>query len=340
MTKAFLSIVLLLALSSQANAQRYYIFPNLVQIRGTATVALEVLGGIKTAKEVVTEITDAGTSNVTTAAIFSRNGASTTTVARGVGIAFRDANNQTWVAGIYAERTNSFANYNGDLVIKVAEGGAAVPSTTWSGAGGLTERLRVKSGGPVTITGGMSASGDVSALTVSAGTVGTGTSATLHATSSLLSPPYLELGYEPNDNGAAGRIKWTMKTGSIRYTWIDSAGDMRIHTAAPNNDVANDNGTFGGVAVGAQTSTWESKNILETVSNTAWALDEMLRTPVYRFTYKNGRYDGEEFIGITTKTSPLFGMDHAKAFNPLTSFGVTVLAIQELEKRIKALEQR
>jgi len=154
----------------------------------------------------------------------------------------------------------------------------------------------------------------------------------------VTAPGQLRLGYVPDDNGAAGRIRWTERDGATQYTWVDTTGVLRIHTTAP--DTSSSASDTAGTVVGTQTSTWESKDILGQERETEWAMAEIRQTPVYRFQYKSGAYQAQQFIGITTRTSPLFGMDAGKAFNPVTAFGVTVLSLQDLDRRLRALEGR
>lgn len=145
------------------------------------------------------------------------------------------------------------------------------------------------------------------------------------------------IGRNTSGGGASGYLGLETKTGgTVVYVWADTTGVVRGNASPPTEATGDTIGTV----IGTQTSTWESKDILSRETNTRAALAELLRTPVYRFTYKSGSFNGEEFTGITTRTSPKFGMDAGKSFNPVTSFGVTVLAIQELEKRVRALEAR
>jgi hypothetical protein len=145
------------------------------------------------------------------------------------------------------------------------------------------------------------------------------------------------IGRNTSGNGAPGMVQFVYRTGAgTGYVWADTSGNLRIHTA-PATETSGD--TIGTV-VGTQTSTWESKDILGRETDGAGALAELLQTPIYRFSYKSGAYSGQQFVGITTRTSPLFGMDQGKSFNPVTAFGVTVLAVQELERRVRELEAR
>jgi len=145
--------------------------------------------------------------------------------------------------------------------------------------------------------------------------------------------PHLIITRNTSGNGAPGVLQLAARNGGLSSLWTDTTGVIRVGTSPTEAS-----GDTGGTVVGAQTSTWESKDIFGRENDTAGALAELLQTPVYRFSYKSGAYNGQQFVGITTRTSPLFGMDQGRSFNPVTSFGVTVLAIQELERRVRALE--
>jgi hypothetical protein len=73
-------------------------------------------------------------------------------------------------------------------------------------------------------------------------------------------------------------------------------------------------------------------------------LDEVLRVPLVRFTYKNGSFNGEEFLGLITDHSPTFGMDvdeahpAGKSLNVVTAIGHLIASVQVLHARLAALE--
>lgn len=122
--------------------------------------------------------------------------------------------------------------------------------------------------------------------------------------------------------------------------FVDSTGVVRTANGPGVSACPTENGgdTIGSI-VGAQTSTRASKDIAGEVTDTAAAMAVIRGTPVYQFTYRNGAYNGETFYGIVTDDSPIFGMDHGKAFNPVTAFGATVLALRDLDARLAALER-
>lgn len=148
------------------------------------------------------------------------------------------------------------------------------------------------------------------------------------------------IGRNSSGSGAPGQIALEYRNGAgSAFIWGDTSGVMRVGTSA----VTEVGGDTGGTVIGTQTSTAASKHVLAQVSGpvaTSAALSIIRDTPVYQFIYKNGAYNGETFYGITTDSSPLFGMDQGKSFNPVTSFGVTVLAMQALDAKVRDLEAR
>ena len=137
---------------------------------------------------------------------------------------------------------------------------------------------------------------------------------------------------------AAGSITFIESDNGASAVWADSTGVLRVHTAPPSS--AGGVADTAGTVIGTQTSTRASKLIDGQVSDTAAAMALINATPVYQFRYRDGRYNGETFFGIVTDDSPLFGMDGGKSFNPVTAFGATVLALRDLDARLRALEGR
>lgn len=134
-------------------------------------------------------------------------------------------------------------------------------------------------------------------------------------------------------SAAAAHLQMERRGGTTNYVWIDNSGDMRTGTTLPTS--ANDTS---GTVVGTQTSQVATKDILGAGVDPAAALATILATPVYRFRYKNGAYNDTEFHGITTDSSPEFGMDEGRVFNPVSAFGFTVQAIKALMQRIEQME--
>lgn len=149
--------------------------------------------------------------------------------------------------------------------------------------------------------------------------------------------PFLFIGRNSSGTGAPGSLAWDDKNNTAWVTWFDTSGNMRVSSAAPIEGGSDTTGTV----IGTQTSSRASKHILGRVNVWAPSAMELIRqTPVYAFTYKNGAFNGETFYGIVTDDSPLFGMDRGQSFNPVSAFGATVLALQDLDARMRALEAR
>ena len=90
-----------------------------------------------------------------------------------------------------------------------------------------------------------------------------------------------------------------------------------------------------------QESSLQTKNVIGEFTDYGNALSEIVNAPLYKFNYKNGAHNNEEFVGIITDYSPTFGMDRSSKyiggenFNELTAFGYTFAAIKELYRKIE-----
>ena len=133
---------------------------------------------------------------------------------------------------------------------------------------------------------------------------------------------------------AAGVLRMVEMNGTTHYIWVDASSQVRISTSPFTSATDSVIGTV----VGTQTSLRSTKNILGPYTDNAGALDLMLRTPLWDFTYKSGAYNNQQFMGITTDDSPEFGMDLGKSFNPVSAHGYTIAAIKALHARIAVLE--
>lgn len=100
---------------------------------------------------------------------------------------------------------------------------------------------------------------------------------------------------------------------------------------------------------GCGVTTWASagslaalKNIHSALCNWAErALDDIVTTPVYDFTYKDGVGTGDHsthYMGIIAEEMPDVMHHGGTIFSPVSAFGKTALAIKALEKRVKELE--
>lgn len=146
--------------------------------------------------------------------------------------------------------------------------------------------------------------------------------------------PIITLGRNSNaTNTGAGSLNFMSKAGTAGYVWQDNAGQLRINTAAPTN--AND---VAGTVIGTQSSSLASKNLTGAFTDYSSALSAIVDAPLYDFTYKSGAYNNQEFTGIITDYSPIFGMDRdaahpaGKSLNMITAIGYTFGAIKELNQ--------
>lgn len=360
MRKVMLSVLLLLSAAFVgAQTQSPYTHPGKVQIRSTAADALSVAGGVVTTA-LSSSVVDAATGTVPIVATLGRTGASSSSISRGVALAFSDANNPTLTAAIVGLRPNSTANYNGDLAFFLATGGAGTPATSVSV--GMTRRLTLTSDGQLQASNGTIsapaltfaseptsgfywdslASGGFNVAVASTkaarfSQAGIEVPAEARGTGGVAGK-ILTLGRNSSGNGAPGQIVLEARNGAgSGYIWVDTTGVVRVGTSAATEA----GGDTGGTVIGTQTSSRASKHILGQVNHLApAAMDLVRKTPIWAFTYKTGAFNRETFYGITTDDSPLFGMDQGKSFNPVNAFGATVLALQDVDRRVQDLEAR
>lgn len=356
MRKVMLSVLVLLSAAVVgAQTQAPYTHPGKVQIRSTASDALAVSGGIVTTAMTST-VVDAATGTVPIVLTLGRTGATGSAISRGVAMAFSDANNPTLTAAIVGLRPNSAATYNGDLAFFLATGGAGTPAT--SIISGMTRRLTITSDGQVQFSDGTQAAPAVTwasepgtglykitngfRMTVAGASIAEVQTASFsvldRARGAGLPGQYLLIGRNTSGTGSPGVVYFVDGSGANRSLWVDTTGVLRIGgTTIP---VEGGSDTIGTV-VGTQTSTRASKHILGQVNHLApAAMDLVRKTPIWAFTYKNGAFNRETFYGITTDDSPLFGMDAGKSFNPVNAFGASVLALQDVDRRVQDLEAR
>ena len=154
--------------------------------------------------------------------------------------------------------------------------------------------------------------------------------------------PYINLGR--NNNGttpAAGFLYMANRGGTSYAVWVDSSGNLRIGTTLPTN--AQDGS---GAIVGTQSSSLDTKHIIEPFTDYGNALNAIIDAPLFDFTYKSGAYNNQRFTGIVTDYAPVFGMDRdnahpaGKALNEVTAHGYTFAAIKALHSRIEQLENQ
>jgi hypothetical protein len=155
--------------------------------------------------------------------------------------------------------------------------------------------------------------------------------------------PFLQIGH--NNNGSTPSAAWLRmyrRDGSTGDLWVDASGKLRIGAATA---VTNATDT-GGTVVGSQSSSLDTKHVIEAFTDYSSALNAIVDAPLYDFTYKSGAFGGQRFTGIVTDYAPVFGMDRdethpaGKSLNEITAHGYTFAAIKALHARIEQLEER
>lgn len=153
----------------------------------------------------------------------------------------------------------------------------------------------------------------------------------------------LMLGRNTSGSGAPGCLRMETRGGSLYSLYIDSSGILR-RNSGPGDDYAcpteNNFHPSTGQVIGDQTSHLASKTLLRQRADDDAMLATVRATPVYDFTYKDGRYDGETFTGIVTDFSPWIAKDHGQALNEINGFGYLIGAVRALATRLDALEAR
>lgn len=126
---------------------------------------------------------------------------------------------------------------------------------------------------------------------------------------------------------AAAAGTWTMQlpaaVGAAGQQLTDAAGD-------------------GITSWAAAASIREAKNILGYKVSPQVALDRILHTRVYPFTYKDGYGTGDhktEYLGVMADEAPWAMHFNGGILNPISTFGHTVLAIQAIDQRLTPMER-
>lgn len=142
------------------------------------------------------------------------------------------------------------------------------------------------------------------------------------ASSGTKSMDFSKLTVGSNTDRMALGLKNATNTG---YIWLDDTGILRIEDN-PILPTAHDDGSV----VGAQSSSLKTKDLHGEF--TGDALNIILNTPVYNFTYKDGRYNGEQFTGIVTDYSPVFGMDKGRSLNTINAVGYFISGMKQMNQ--------
>ena len=167
----------------------------------------------------------------------------------------------------------------------------------------------------------------------------------------------LELTRNTNDGaeGPAAAYILMQTASASRFLWIDNTNDLRTHNVAPTGSSGSPTviDTIGTV-VGSQSSPKAIKNIIhEWKDGDAYkALTQILKTPVYDFTYKDGQRKGQ-FTGIAIENgdNPWYGMDPApkndyvpegtaKALNEVNIAGYMILGFRAMQQEIDTLRSK
>jgi hypothetical protein len=167
---------------------------------------------------------------------------------------------------------------------------------------------------------------------------------------------YLYLGRNTSGNGSPGVIYFIDRQGVGGAVWMDTSDVLRIGSAPEEDGAPADTG---GTVIGTQTSTRASKQVFGEYVDYAAKLRQILDTPLYDFTYRNGRYNGQRFVGLVTDEAPWFGLDRdaeypqGKSLNDIELFGALIAStkvlyaeleqqkaeIAELKKELAALRE-
>jgi hypothetical protein len=146
----------------------------------------------------------------------------------------------------------------------------------------------------------------------------------------------VQVGRNSSGAGAAGCVILMDRGGSFLYLYV-GGGLLRYNISSEGCPTENNSNPHSGSVIGDQTSTRASKHLLGEPKDRE-LLDAVLRTRVHRFTYKDGRYNGETFTGIVTDESPWLAKDGGKALNEINAVGYLVGAVRALEARVRELE--
>ena len=150
--------------------------------------------------------------------------------------------------------------------------------------------------------------------------------------------PHISISRNSNaSTPSAGWLQVVSRSNTAYSLWVDNSGNVRVGTSTPTN--AND---ASGVVCGTQTSSLDRKNVIDEFTDYNSALNAIIDTPIYNFTYKSGAFNGERFTGIITDYSPIFGLDKddehpdGKSLNEVTAHGYEMAAIKALNKKIES----
>jgi hypothetical protein len=140
-------------------------------------------------------------------------------------------------------------------------------------------------------------------------------------------------------NPNPGSIDLEAKNGYHYNLWVTPSGELHINGYPPAGSIEDTDGTV----VGTQTSSRDAKNIEGRYTDYEGALNTILRTNIYSFTYKKTDYPNQKFVGLVTDEAPEFGQypDNAhpngRALNVVNAVGYLMAAIKAQQAEIDAL---
>jgi len=152
--------------------------------------------------------------------------------------------------------------------------------------------------------------------------------------------PFIRMGRNNNAaTPAACFFRMRGRAGSNNDLWPDETGVLRIGVGTTSIT------DLGGTVVGAQTSSLDTKDVVSEFIDNGAALRAILATPLYRFRYKDNRYN-QEFVGVITDHAPLFGIDRdekhpaGRSLNEINAHGYSMAAIKALAEQVAMLAEQ
>jgi len=150
--------------------------------------------------------------------------------------------------------------------------------------------------------------------------------------------PGLVVGRNSSGSGAAGWLSFLSRNGTQGYLYMDDSYVFRYNISSDGPPTENNAGTHTGTVVGTQTSCLASTDLIGAYTDDDASLALITDTPLYRWTYKDGRFAESEFMGVVTDYSPAFGMDAGRSLNVPSGIGHLMAAVKALTRRVAALE--
>lgn len=153
---------------------------------------------------------------------------------------------------------------------------------------------------------------------------------------------------------AAGTIQYITAAGNSRFTWVDAAGDVRVHSAAPTGSTgAPTVSDTAGVVIGTQSSWIKRKENLQKLQNNSELLDEVLQAELYSYQLKEDSqqnadgskpvYKGLVITEADREANAWFannlGPQQTPVLNERNLFGYLIGSIQAQQTQIEELRK-